>query len=74
MSKSNLGLIGFAVMGENLVLNMESKGFRVAVYNRTTAVPDKFAENRAKGKTSFPAGRWRSLWALSRALGKSRSW
>ncbi len=50
MTKSNIGLIGLAVMGENLVLNMESKGFRVAVYNRTTAVTDKFAENRAKGK------------------------
>ncbi|MCX6971753.1 MAG: decarboxylating NADP(+)-dependent phosphogluconate dehydrogenase [Verrucomicrobia bacterium] len=54
MSKSNIGLIGLAVMGENLVLNMESKGFRVAVYNRTTAVTDKFAENRAKGKNIVP--------------------
>ena len=33
MSKANIGLIGLAVMGENLVLNMESKGFTVAVYN-----------------------------------------
>ena len=39
----DIGLIGLAVMGENLVLNMESKGFTVAVYNRTTAVTDKFA-------------------------------
>src|SRR5215213_5108879 len=37
-------------MGENLVLNMESKGFSVAVFNRTTAVTDKFAETRGKGK------------------------
>lgn len=37
-------------MGENLVLNMESKGFRVAVYNRTTAVTEKFAAGRASGK------------------------
>ncbi|NBV84831.1 MAG: NADP-dependent phosphogluconate dehydrogenase, partial [Verrucomicrobia bacterium] len=46
----DIGLIGLAVMGENLVLNMESKGFTVAVYNRTTAVTEKFAEGRAKGK------------------------
>ncbi len=50
MSKSDIGLIGLAVMGENLVLNMESKGFSVSVYNRTTAVTEKFAEGRAKGK------------------------
>ncbi len=50
MSNSDIGLIGLAVMGENLVLNMESKGFTVSVYNRTTAVTEKFAEGRAKGK------------------------
>jgi len=42
-------------MGENLVLNMESKGFSVSVYNRTTAVTEKFAEGRAKGKNILPA-------------------
>ena len=46
----DIGLIGLAVMGENLVLNMESKGFSVAVFNRTTAVTEKFAEGRASGK------------------------
>ena len=46
----DLGLIGLAVMGENLVLNMESKGFSVAVFNRTTAVTEKFAAGRASGK------------------------
>ena len=46
----DIGLIGLAVMGENLVLNMESKGFTVAVFNRTTSVTEKFGENRAKGK------------------------
>jgi 6-phosphogluconate dehydrogenase len=51
----DIGLIGLAVMGENLVLNMESKGFTVAVYNRTTAVTDKFAQGRAKGKNIVPA-------------------
>ena len=50
MSKQNIGLIGLAVMGENLVLNMESKGYSVAVYNRTTAKVDAFMGDRAKGK------------------------
>lgn len=55
MSQCDIGLIGLAVMGENLVLNMESKGFSVAVYNRTTAVTEKFAEGRAKGKNIVPS-------------------
>src|SRR5436305_3125590 len=50
MMQSDIGLIGLAVMGENLALNMESKGFPVAVFNRTTAVTEKFAATRAKGK------------------------
>ena len=48
--QSDIGLIGLAVMGENLVLNMESKGFSVAVFNRTTAVTEKFVATRGKGK------------------------
>ena len=40
MNKADIGLIGLAVMGENLVLNMESKGFTVAVFNRTTEQGD----------------------------------
>src|SRR3989440_3599110 len=48
--QSDIGLIGLAVMGENLALNMESKGFPVAVFNRTTAVTEKFAATRGKGK------------------------
>ena len=51
---SDIGLIGLAVMGENLVLNMESKGFSVSVYNRTAAVTEKFAVGRAKGKNIIP--------------------
>src|SRR5512139_1476036 len=47
---SDIGLIGLAVMGENLVLNMESKGFRVSVFNRTTSKVDDFLAGRAKGK------------------------
>src|SRR5213082_3587790 len=52
--QSDIGLIGLAVMGENLALNMESKGFSVAVYNRTTAVTEKFAATRGKGKKITP--------------------
>ena len=54
MNLSDIGLIGLAVMGENLVLNMESKGFSVSVYNRTTEVTEKFASGRAKGKRITP--------------------
>ncbi|MDR3236784.1 MAG: decarboxylating NADP(+)-dependent phosphogluconate dehydrogenase [Prevotellaceae bacterium] len=50
VKKADIALIGLAVMGENLVLNMESKGFTVAVYNRTTDKVARFAESRAKGK------------------------
>ncbi len=46
----DFGLIGLAVMGENLALNVESRGFRVAVYNRTTEKVDQFIEGRAAGK------------------------
>ena len=48
--KADIGLVGLAVMGENLVINMESKGFCVAVYNRTTSKVDSFIGSRAKGK------------------------
>jgi len=50
MSKADIGLIGLAVMGENLILNMESHGFTVAVYNRTVEKVDNFINGRAKGK------------------------
>lgn len=50
MKKADIGLIGLAVMGENLALNMESKGFTVAVFNRTTSRVTEFIEGRAKGK------------------------
>jgi 6-phosphogluconate dehydrogenase len=50
MKKSDIGLIGLAVMGENLTLNMESHGFSVAVFNRTVSKVDRFIEGRAKGK------------------------
>ena len=50
MSQADIGLIGLAVMGENLVLNMESKGFTVAVYNRTVAKVEEFVQGRGRGR------------------------
>jgi 6-phosphogluconate dehydrogenase len=50
MEKKDIGLIGLAVMGENLVLNMESKGFGVAVFNRTVSKVDDFINGRGAGK------------------------
>ena len=50
MKKADIGLIGLAVMGENLVLNMESKGFTVAVFNRSVDKVDKFIAGRGAGK------------------------
>ena len=55
MSKADIGLVGLAVMGENLVLNMESKGFTVAAFNRTTSKVDAFVNGRAKGKNILGA-------------------
>lgn len=50
MTKRTFAVIGLAVMGENLALNVESRGFPIAVYNRTTATTDKFMATRAQGK------------------------
>jgi 6-phosphogluconate dehydrogenase len=49
-NKSDIGLIGLAVMGENLVMNMESKGYSVSVFNRTVEKVSAFINGRAKGK------------------------
>ena len=46
----DFGLIGLAVMGENLALNVESRGYKVAVYNRTTSKVDDLIAGRAAGK------------------------
>ncbi|MEZ5070908.1 MAG: decarboxylating NADP(+)-dependent phosphogluconate dehydrogenase [Bacteroidales bacterium] len=48
--KADIGLIGLAVMGENLVLNMERNGYTVAVYNRTVEKVESFMSGRGKGK------------------------
>ncbi|NLK18769.1 MAG: NADP-dependent phosphogluconate dehydrogenase, partial [Synergistaceae bacterium] len=55
MKKADMGLIGLAVMGENLVMNMESKGFTVSVFNRTTERVKDFLEGRAAGKNIIGA-------------------
>lgn len=49
MAEADIGLIGLAVMGQNLVLNMNDHGYTVAVYNRTTSKVDEFLEGTAKG-------------------------
>ncbi|HEY3291171.1 MAG TPA: decarboxylating NADP(+)-dependent phosphogluconate dehydrogenase [Anaerolineae bacterium] len=55
MAQADIGLIGLAVMGQNLVLNMADHGFTVAVFNRTTSVVDGFISGTAKGKTIIGA-------------------
>ena len=69
MQKADIGLIGLAVMGENLVMNMESKGFTVAVYNRTTSKVDDFVNGRAAGKNIIGC---HSLQELADNLAKPR--
>ena len=69
MSKADIGLIGLAVMGENLAMNMESKGFTVAVYNRSTEKVDAFVSGRGAGKNFIPC---RSAEELAASLQKPR--
>jgi 6-phosphogluconate dehydrogenase len=66
---ADIGLIGLAVMGENLVLNMESKGFTVAVFNRTVEKVDSFMEGRGAGKNFIGA---RSIEELVASLERPR--
>src|SRR5436189_1919837 len=68
-NQCDIGLIGLAVMGENLALNLESKGFSVAAFNRTTEVTEKFAAGRAKGKNIQPT---RTMEEFVAALKKPR--
>jgi len=69
MKKADIGLIGLAVMGENLVMNMESKGFTVAVFNRTTSKVDDFVSGRAAGKNVIGC---HTLEELAKNLAKPR--
>ncbi|MCL2699614.1 MAG: decarboxylating NADP(+)-dependent phosphogluconate dehydrogenase [Defluviitaleaceae bacterium] len=61
MKKADIGIIGLAVMGENLVMNMESKGFTVAVFNRNTDKVTSFINGRAKGKNIIGAASIKEL-------------
>ncbi|MGH9722601.1 MAG: decarboxylating NADP(+)-dependent phosphogluconate dehydrogenase [Bryobacteraceae bacterium] len=65
----DIGLIGLAVMGQNLVLNMADHGYRVAVYNRTVSKVDEFVQNEAKGKSVAGS---HSIEELVKALKKPR--
>ncbi|MGA8027968.1 MAG: decarboxylating NADP(+)-dependent phosphogluconate dehydrogenase [Bryobacteraceae bacterium] len=65
----DIGLIGLAVMGQNLVLNMSDHGYRVAVFNRTVSKVDEFVNHEAKGTQVFGA---HSIEELVQALKKPR--
>ena len=54
MAKQEIGVIGMAVMGQNLALNIESKGFSAAVFNRTASKTEEFAAGTAAGKNILP--------------------
>ena len=69
MKKADIGLIGLAVMGENIVMNMESKGFTVAVFNRSIEKVQHFTEGRAKEKAIIGC---QSIPELCSALKKPR--
>jgi len=55
MTKADIGICGLAVMGQNLALNMESKGFAVAIFNRTAQKTKDFIEGQAKTQNMIPA-------------------
>ena len=69
MGEADIGLIGLAVMGQNLVLNMNDHGFRVAVFNRTVSKVDDFMKGPAKNTKVIPA---HSLQEFFKALKKPR--
>ena len=66
MKKADIGLIGLAVMGENLVMNMESKGFTVAVFNRTTEKGGQICKRQSRRKKISLAAtvskNWLTIW------------
>ncbi len=66
---ADIGVVGLAVMGENLILNAESKGFTVACFNRTTSKVDDFVKGRAKGKNIIGC---KSVGALVKNLKRPR--
>lgn len=62
--QADIGLIGLAVMGQNLALNMNDHGFTVAVYNRTVSKVDDFMQGPAKGTKILPAHSLEDLFKL----------
>ena len=68
-TKADIGVVGLAVMGENLILNMESRGFTVACYNRTVDKVDAFINGRGQGKNLVGC---RSVAELVAALARPR--
>jgi len=67
--KADIGVVGLAVMGENLILNMEGKGFTVACFNRTVEKVDAFVRGRGKGRNIIGC---RSLKELAGNLSRPR--
>ena len=59
MAKADIGVVGLAVMGENLILNIESKGFTAACFNRTVSKVDDFVNGRGKDKNIIGC-KWRT--------------
>ncbi len=55
MMNADVGVIGLAVMGQNLALNVEGRGYTVAVYNRTATRTEEFAQDKALGRNFVPA-------------------
>lgn len=70
MNQSDIGVIGLAVMGENLALNLANNGFSISVFNRTQAVTERFVQGRAKGKKHISPTY--SLEQFSQSLAKPR--
>src|ERR1019366_850919 len=68
-TQSDIGLIGLAVMGENIALNIANHGFQISVFNRTVAKVDDFVKGRAQGK---PVTGAHSLPEFVQSLKKSR--
>ncbi|WP_459178241.1 NAD(P)-binding domain-containing protein, partial [Cohnella faecalis] len=74
MSKANIGVVGLAVMGRNLALNIESRGFNVAVYNRSREKTDDPSEPDGKGKNLVPTYSVEEFVASWKFRAKFSSW
>ena len=70
MSKNDFGLIGLAVMGQNLVLNVASRGFKASVYNRTVETMKEFLDGPAKIQILKDLKTFKSLYQVFQGLEK----